>query len=526
MTHTKTRDQYLGDALLIRQRHVQYVNYYVSSIRVGFQKKYMTRATTGSASTPSAGAAADAEQAKHATALFIGPNGRRYEDYDALPKVTAIVIGARITATALRKILTTYAAGNLSAEEQTSLARADTHSALTARRYYEKRYAAANAKAAVSLIESKFGSEAGATATAAAPQLPPPPAEVEQPQTRPPVLSVEQLLIAMAPKRIVTTRAGNKRKRRQSPATSITSTASTASSSASASGSSDVRANTSDSDDDGADDIDVASEAYDRLPERSRSRSPSWSELTPIATRSSRGIEVLSAAAAAIPEAAASPSSSSLSAAASTSSSASASSSSSSPSASASASALSARTRAKLVATQLAATVATAPSAAASFYGTGDVQLPATIGDGVEVKTSGIPNAGLGLWATRAFSKGSLVSEYDGEVISHSEAIKRSVAGVATHIKSLDPLHLCIDGRDLKATSVGRGGASFVNDPYTTPYRRNAVFVTKQGVKGSVPRLGYDSLSRCFLQATRAIAPGEEIFVWYGDSYFLADRGL
>ena len=186
---------------------------------------------------------------------------------------------------------------------------------------------------------------------------------------------------------------------------------------------------------------------------------------------------------------------------------------------------------AQLAAQQVSATATAAASAtatatpsaaasAASFYGAGDVQLPATINDGVEVKESGVPNAGLGLWATRAFAKGSLITEYDGEGISYAEAIKRRDAGVSTHIKSLDPMHLCIDGRGLTAASNGRGGASFANDPYTTPYRRNTVFVTKQGVKGSVPRLGFGSLSRCFLQATRAIAPGEELFVSYGDSYF------
>ena len=98
----------------------------------------------------------------HATALFIGPNGRRYDSFDALQVVTAVVLDARITVTALRKIVMTYASENLIAEEQEALIRADTHSAVTAQRYYVKRFASTNAKAVVSILDREFGSPAGA----------------------------------------------------------------------------------------------------------------------------------------------------------------------------------------------------------------------------------------------------------------------------------------------------------------------------------------------------------------------------
>lgn len=99
----------------------------------------------------------------------------------------------------------------------------------------------------------------------------------------------------------------------------------------------------------------------------------------------------------------------------------------------------------------------------------------ATVGNGVEVKPSRLPNAGNGLYATTDFYKNDLITMYDGINISHKAALNHREHGRASHILSLQSNFLYVNGTQDPTRVVGRGGASFANDgrgvvPYNCKY--------------------------------------------------------
>ena len=107
-----------------------------------------------------------------------------------------------------------------------------------------------------------------------------------------------------------------------------------------------------------------------------------------------------------------------------------------------------------------------ANAAAAAAAGGGDEAL-ATIGAGVEVRASTILAAGNGLFASRPFERGDLITEYDGRHISHAEAQLLRAQGAHTHVRCLSLQHAyvrreggqvchacCCHCRESKAASV------------------------------------------------------------------------
>ena len=146
---------------------------------------------------------------------------------------------------------------------------------------------------------------------------------------------------------------------------------------------------------------------------------------------------------------------------------------------------------------------------------------PGVIGDGVEVKRSTLgPMAGLGLFATREYNPGDPVTEYDGEVIDHQEAVQRRRVGEGTHIATLESQHTCVDGFGLSAQATGRGGGSFANDG-RDKYPANVMFF-KDDLKryeASSGRAGLVSAARLFLMAKTFIPANAEIFLSYGNGY-------
>lgn len=138
----------------------------------------------------------------------------------------------------------------------------------------------------------------------------------------------------------------------------------------------------------------------------------------------------------------------------------------------------------------------------------------AVIGNGVELRPSQIPNAGVGLFATRNFERNELITEYEGEQIDWKEAQRRRDQGRDSHIKSLAYGYVAIDGLKDPSTATGFGGGSFANDPYKSEFTDNAKFVIKEDKK--------QGRDRIWLQALHYIDAGEEIFVDYEDpSYFV-----
>jgi len=155
----------------------------------------------------------------------------------------------------------------------------------------------------------------------------------------------------------------------------------------------------------------------------------------------------------------------------------------------------------------------------------GSPNVAATIGFGVEVRTSRIAKAGLGLFATREFVRNDLVTEYDGVIITHADAKRLRAENLSSHIRVLSSMHACIDGRNVQPNEKGRGGASFANDPTHNRALVNTKFVQKYSeglATGGVVRGGLCVMERVFLKATADIIKlGEEIYVTYENDYWL-----
>lgn len=134
-----------------------------------------------------------------------------------------------------------------------------------------------------------------------------------------------------------------------------------------------------------------------------------------------------------------------------------------------------------------------------------------TIGNGISVRRSRLPNAGMGLFASRSFERGELITGFEGNLISHAEADALRRNGCHRHVRTLRWKDLAIDGLKVRPAPRGCGGASYANDGRCTRLN-NATFAVRYAVDGLLPL--------CFLRARRRIDPGEEILVSYGRTYW------
>lgn len=94
----------------------------------------------------------------------------------------------------------------------------------------------------------------------------------------------------------------------------------------------------------------------------------------------------------------------------------------------------------------------------------------AVVGDGVEIRPSRLPDAGFGIFATRDFSPGEIITKYEGKEISRQAAKKwwRQNRSHASHFLSIpgDAHRVVMGIRDpLVAMEDELGGGSFANDP-------------------------------------------------------------
>jgi hypothetical protein len=142
----------------------------------------------------------------------------------------------------------------------------------------------------------------------------------------------------------------------------------------------------------------------------------------------------------------------------------------------------------------------------------------ATLGNGLEVRTSQIKDAGNGLFATKKFNKGELITGYSGEVIDYEEAERRVAANpdAFSHMRTVNRRFSLIDG--YKVPKDGYYGGSFANDAQSTQFHNNAkfdvMFLNKIGEHFVVMR------------ATENIEPDQEIFVDYGADYWKRVKAL
>ena len=118
----------------------------------------------------------------------------------------------------------------------------------------------------------------------------------------------------------------------------------------------------------------------------------------------------------------------------------------------------------------------------------------ATINFGVTVSLQSV-ELGQGLRASRHFARGDIITQYDGEILTKTEAAQKPCK---SHMISFG--ELVIDG--IKVPEKGFGGASFANHADTD---FNAKFIERDG--------------SVFLKATRPIRPLEWIMCKYGSRY-------
>jgi SET domain-containing protein len=140
--------------------------------------------------------------------------------------------------------------------------------------------------------------------------------------------------------------------------------------------------------------------------------------------------------------------------------------------------------------------------------------MVSTIGDGIEIKESTIPDSGNGLFVTKDFKKNDWITFYDGKEITREEAQSLKERGEQSHVRSLDINRTAIDG--LRIPEYGRGGASFANhkegEHANSAFRKEWIEKKKKGITktGNV----------IILVAKRDIKKGEEVFVDYGKDYW------
>ena len=139
------------------------------------------------------------------------------------------------------------------------------------------------------------------------------------------------------------------------------------------------------------------------------------------------------------------------------------------------------------------------------------------VGDGIVIRRSTIDGAGNGLFADTLFSKGAIVTEYQGVEIARDDIHHVDKAWKHFGFKSrnhvipyakgkgiLGPIIIGLsDRRDANLRHLG--GGSFLNDPRDRTHI-NCVYK--------------DGANRVFIKSTREILQGEELFVSYGRTYW------
>ena len=142
-----------------------------------------------------------------------------------------------------------------------------------------------------------------------------------------------------------------------------------------------------------------------------------------------------------------------------------------------------------------------------------------TIGAGVHVQPSTIPKHGLGLFASRPFHRGEVVTFYDGFIIEKEMLWSENLFyQPGSHTLTLLGSNFAVQG--LQHPWTGMGGGAFIN--HRPLSRANCVYFClgkdEHSLEYSLP--GPDDLDSdldmCVLVATRPISSGEEFFADYG----------
>lgn len=120
------------------------------------------------------------------------------------------------------------------------------------------------------------------------------------------------------------------------------------------------------------------------------------------------------------------------------------------------------------------------------------------------VKKSLLPDAGLGLFTTKALKKNSKIIEYRGERIGNKKYRERARKQV-DHYLFYVRKNLCID--------------AMYTPQYKARYANDAMGLTRvKGIKNNSDYIIYGN--KCFIVASKNIKAGEEILVNYTKPYW------
>jgi len=154
------------------------------------------------------------------------------------------------------------------------------------------------------------------------------------------------------------------------------------------------------------------------------------------------------------------------------------------------------------------------------------------------IAQSTIVEAGKGLFARRAFEDGERITIYEGELITFAEAVKRRKENKHSHIRSHLQRRVYIDGARLangdlitepETELFGLGGGAFANHKPEAEANAEFDYIDSEENEKLFDKLilgrVLDPNERItFIRATRDIAAGEEIFLNYGEDYWLGDE--
>ena len=125
--------------------------------------------------------------------------------------------------------------------------------------------------------------------------------------------------------------------------------------------------------------------------------------------------------------------------------------------------------------------------------------------DGLQIRKSTVPNAGLGLFARRAFKKGEIVARYTGDLIETQAGEEhRDGFGGSKYVLEMSE-RVSVD-----AARTNTADGRMCNDPRGSGKRANVKFSVNQQTKTATVR------------AKRAIAAGEELLLSYGRGFWTA----
>jgi hypothetical protein len=154
------------------------------------------------------------------------------------------------------------------------------------------------------------------------------------------------------------------------------------------------------------------------------------------------------------------------------------------------------------------------------------------IGRDLDARPSQIPDAGTGVYTTRVFAKGEIVSWYSGAIITFVKPENLSLA-LRSHARALMQMRYTIlgnvmeDGRHMVTELRGRGAVPFMNAAHGSAFRANAEFSYVENARNEQINTYIQQLDPheriVVAVATRKIARGEEVFMDYGVDYWKRD---